>query len=153
MDFAGYGDHCWGITASAGPGPTTRKVAGIERRFFGYEARGVPFGPDDGTIAPWAVVASLPFAPEIVLPTIDHLNRLPLRVENPFGFTTSFNPTFPDERTGASGWVSPWHCGLNQGPIVLMIENYRTGLVWELMRHCPYLVEGLRRAQFRNGWL
>ena len=70
LKFAGYGRNCWGITASDGPGPDTIKVSGIERQFFGYLGRGVPYGPDDGTIAPWAAVASLPFAPEIVLPTI-----------------------------------------------------------------------------------
>ena len=66
-EFRGYNEAIWGITASDGPGPAMLKVDGIERRFFDYEARGAPYGPDDGTIAPWAVVASLPFAPEIVL--------------------------------------------------------------------------------------
>ena len=61
-----------GITASDGPGPDTIKVSGIERQFFDYLGRGVPYGPDDGTLAPWAVVASLPFAPEIVLPALDY---------------------------------------------------------------------------------
>ncbi len=64
--FEHYGELCWGITASEGPGEITRKLNGIERRFFDYVARAVPYGPDDGTIAPWGVVASLPFAPEIV---------------------------------------------------------------------------------------
>ena len=73
LEFAGYGKDCWGITASDGPGPDTIKVNGIERQFFDYLGRGVPYGPDDGTIAPWAVVASLPFAPEIVLPAIEYL--------------------------------------------------------------------------------
>jgi hypothetical protein len=54
---------------------------------------------------------------------------------------------------GQHGWVSQWHYGLNQGPIVLMIENYRSGLIWKLMRGCSYLVKGLRRAGFTNGWL
>ncbi|MHB9009904.1 MAG: glucoamylase family protein, partial [Limisphaerales bacterium] len=67
--FAHYDEYCWGITASDGPGPRTLLVDGVERVFHDYLARGVPFGPDDGTLAPWAVVASLPFAPEIVLPT------------------------------------------------------------------------------------
>jgi hypothetical protein len=49
--------------------------------------------------------------------------------------------------------VSPWNFGLNQGPIVLMIENQRTGLIWRLVRQCPYIVQGLRRAGFRGGWL
>ncbi|HEX8199706.1 MAG TPA: glucoamylase family protein, partial [Isosphaeraceae bacterium] len=57
MEFAGYGRHCWGITASDGPGWVTVKIKGVERRFYDYLARGVPYGPDDGTIAPWAVVA------------------------------------------------------------------------------------------------
>ncbi len=151
--FAHYGEHCWGITASDGPGPMTLRVAGIERNFFGYEARGAPFGPDDGTIAPWAVVASLPFAPEIVLPTVRHFNELRLRETNPYGFKATFNPTYPDESGRTCGWISPWHYGLNQGPIVMMIENFRTGLLWDLMRRCPYVVEGLRRANFRGGWL
>src|SRR5271163_4408590 len=50
--FAGYGENCWGISASNGPGPATHTINGTERRFFGYMARGVPDGPDDGTIAP-----------------------------------------------------------------------------------------------------
>jgi len=49
--------------------------------------------------------------------------------------------------------VSDGYYGLNQGPIVLMIENYRTGLLWQLMKRCPYLVRGLRRAGFSGGWL
>ena len=70
------GEFCWGITASDGPGELLRSLNGRERRFFDYLARGVPYGPDDGTIAPWAVVASLRFAPEIVLPTLDYFNGL-----------------------------------------------------------------------------
>ena len=51
------------------------------------------------------------------------------------------------------GWVSPWHFGINQGPIVLMIENYRSGMLWDLMRGCGYIRDGLRRADFQGGWL
>ncbi|MFY9328374.1 MAG: glucoamylase family protein [Georgfuchsia sp.] len=154
LKFKGYSSCCWGITASDGPGPDTIKVNGIERQFFDYVARGVPYGPDDGTIAPWAVVASLPFAPEIVLPTIEHfIHHLELKVVNAHGFKATFNATFPGKSGNAYGWVSPWHFGLNQGPIVLMIENYRSGLLWRLMRNCPYIVNGLRRAGFTGGWL
>lgn len=152
--FKGYDQCCWGITASDGPGPSTVKVNGIQRRFFDYLARGVPYGPDDGTIAPWAVVASLPFAPEIVLPAINYcIHQVKLTILNPYGFKATFNPTFPEKRGHPYGWVSPWHYGLNQGPIVLMIENYRSGLVWQLMRSCPYVADGLRRAGFTGGWL
>jgi hypothetical protein len=153
MGFAQYGGFCWGFTASDGPGRFTIKVKGIERNFFDYVARGAPYGPDDGTLAPWSVVASLPFAPEIVLPTIDHFNRLRLCEVNPYGFKASFNPTFPCESKRKSGWVSPYHFGINEGPTVIMIENYCTDLIWRLTRQCPYLVEGLRRAQFSGGWL
>ena len=150
--FAGYGEFCWGITASDGPGKTSRNVDGTRRRFFDYQARAVPYGPDDGTIAPWGVVASLPFAPEIVLPTIAHFSRLRLGGHR-YGFKASFNQTFPDGADAALGWVSPWHFALNQGPIVLMIENYLSGSVWEWLRACPYLVAGLRAAGFTGGWL
>jgi hypothetical protein len=154
LKFKGYGACCWGITASDGPGPVCVKVDGIERQFFNYIARGVPFGPDDGTIAPWAVVASLPFAPDIVLPAIEHfVHQLQLKAFNPYGFKATFNSTFPGTYANACGWVSPWHYGLNQGPVVLMIENYRSGLLWRLTRQSPHLVSGLRNAGFRGGWL
>jgi hypothetical protein len=154
LGFAGYRHCCWGITACDGPGPATLKVDGVVRQFYDYIGRGVPFGPDDGTISPWAVVASLPFAPEIVLEAIDHfIHEVELKAKSPYGFKTSFNPTFPDKSHNPYGWVSAWHWGLNQGPITLMIENYRTGLLWEWMRQCPYIVTGLRRAGFTGGWL
>ena len=152
--FIDYGETCWGITASDGPGPDTLEVGGRQRRFFDYLARGVPDGPDDGTIAPWAVVASLPFAPEIVLPTLDYfVNHVDLKTEDRLGFKATFNPTHPDRSKNPFGWVSPWQFGLNQGPIVLMIENYRSGLPWRLMRSSPYVTCGLRRAGFTGGWL
>ena len=155
LEFNDYGSHCWGITASEGPGPITIELNGIERRFFDYLARGVPYGPDDGTLAPWAVAASLPFAPEIVLPTLDFcIHQAKLTEFNSYGFKASFNPTHPGSSGNPYGWwVSPWHFGLNQGPIVLMIENYRTGLLWQLTRKCRYIADGLRRAGFDGGWL
>jgi len=153
-EFVAYDEHCWGITASDGPGPKTIKIDGIERHFFNYVARGVPHGPDDGTLAPWSVVASLPFAPEIVLPTLHYfIDNIHLEQAEDYGFKASFNPTFPDKSGSEHGWVSPWNYGLNQGPIILMIENYRSGFLWELMRRCPYIVTGLRRAGFAGGWL
>ncbi len=151
--FDGYSANCWGVTASDGPGPATCTIKGRKRTFFDYLARGVPDGPDDGTLAPWAVVASLPFAPEIVFPTLDHFEALQLRANNPYGFKATFNRTFTQPGAMSQSWVSPFHFGLNQGPIVLMIENYRTELLWNLMRGCPYLVTGLRRAGFQGGWL
>jgi len=152
LGFREYGENCWGVTASEGPGPAVLEIDGVKRRFFSYIARGAPDGPDDGTIGPWGAVASLPFAPEIVLPTIRHLMKLGVGSTSPYGVESTFNPTFPDSGR-RSGWLSPYNFGLNDGPIVLMIENYRTGLLWKLMRGCEPLVRGLKRAGFRNGWL
>ena len=154
LGFAGYDDRCWGLTACDGPGPVILSLGGAARQFYDYIARGIPSGPDDGTLAPWAAVSSLPFAPEIVLPTIDYYrHELALAASSSYGFRCSFNPTFPDRSLCARGWVSRYHFGINQGPIVVMIENHRSGLVWDLMRRCPYTVAGLRRAGFRGGWL
>jgi hypothetical protein len=153
-EFAHYGEYCWGITASDGPGPRTLKVEGVERIFYDYLARGAPYGPDDGTVSPWVVVASLPFAPEIVLPTIRYfIHEIDLKKSLSYGFKASFNPTYPVKSGSDCGWVSPYNFGLNQGPIVLMIENYRSGLLWRLLQQCPYVVTGLRRAGFTGDWL
>ena len=151
--FEGYSEVCWGLTACEGPGPTELVLDGAKRVFFDYVARGIPAGPDDGTLAPWCVVASLPFAPEIVLPTLEHFNQIEVGLDHPYGLQATFNPTFPDEKCRECGWVSPWHFGINEGPIVLMIENYRTEFLWRLMRKSPYIVNGLRRAGFSGGWL
>jgi hypothetical protein len=153
MQFEGYGEHCWGFTACDGPGWTTRKAGGVQRQFFDYFARGAPFGPDDGTVAPWVAVASLPFAPEIVVPTVRHFARLDLGMTKPYGFKPSFNQTFKVADSPTGWWVTPYHFGIDQGPIVLAVENYRTGLIWDLMRRCPYVVAGLRRAGFTGGWM
>lgn len=149
--FKGYGEFCWGLTASDGPGPARRRIRGRSRRFFDYTARGVPFGPDDGTIAPWAAIASLPFAPEIVLPTIAHFDETYPEMMSKYGFKCSFNPTFTD--ASGESWHSRGYYGIEQGPIVLMIENYLSGFLWNLTKQCPYLVSGLRRAGFESSWL
>lgn len=153
LNFAGYGEHCWGFTASDGPGWVKRNVDGGEREFFDYIARGAPFGPDDGTVSPWVVVASLPFAPKIVIPTVWNFARMPLGMTRLYGFKPSFNRTFTVEDSDPGWWVSPYHFGIDQGPVVLMIENYRTGLLWNIMRRCQPIVAGLRRAGFTGGWL
>ena len=149
-DFKGYDADCWGLTANDGPGNDTLMVDGRERRFFGYAARGAPYGPDDGTIGGWAALASLPFAPEIALSAA---RRLYERAGQPAGeylLSSSFNSTSPG--TGAD-WISEGYFGLDQGIIVLMIENYRSQLLWRLMRDCPYIRTGLLRAGFSGGWL
>jgi hypothetical protein len=149
--FKGYGKNCWGFTANEGPGFKTLKIDGRERRFFGYVARGVPYGPDDGTIDPCTALASLPFAPELALSALRHFCAYyPEMIQNS-RLPSGFNPTLPGD--GPSGWVSEGYFGLDQGILVLMIENYRSRLIWKLMRRCPYIGSGLRRAGFTGGWL
>ena len=149
----GYDRYCWGITASDGPGPAVLQINGRTRRFHDYVARAIPYGPDDGTLAPWAVAASLPFAPEVVLPSLKRINRNYPDMTSKYGFKCSYNPTFTSNSRKEKAWVSQGYYGLDQGPIVMMIENYRSGLLWRMMRRCPYIVAGLQRAGFRNGWL
>lgn len=77
----------------------------IEREFFDYIGRGVPYGPDDGTIAPWVVAVSLPFAPEIVLPALDDcIHEVKLTESNRYGFKASFNPSYPSASGNQYGW-------------------------------------------------
>jgi hypothetical protein len=151
LEFAGYDESCWGLTAGDGPSDELPEVANEPRRLFGYAARGVPYGPDDGTLSCSSVLASLPFAPEIVLPAVRNMiGRYPEMLVSD-RLASGFNPSLagPDGRA----WVSPGHYGLDQGIVVLMIENHRTELFWRLMRACPYVIRGLRRAGFRGGWL
>jgi hypothetical protein len=123
----------------------------VARLFHGYKARGVPWGPDDGTLAPWAAAASLPFVPDIVLSTLRYFDQAFPQMVSRYGFKCSFNPSFPARTT--KGWISKGYYGLDQGPVVLMIENQRSELIWRLMRGCPHVVRGLRRAGFDGGWL
>ena len=149
--FLGYGARCFGTTAGEGPGEKKHRVEGVEKQFVGYVARGTPYGPDDGTISPWVTLASLPFAPEIVLPTLAHLREHFPETTHERAFLRSFNPSVPGH--GRSGWIAPELIGLELGPLVLMIENYRSGFLWQLMRSSPPLLRGLRKAGFRGGWL
>jgi len=149
--FIGYGENFWGLSAGDGPGFDKKTVNGRERRFYGYTARGVPYGPDDGTIAPWSSLASLPFAPEIALPALRHLCERYPEMTQDSRLPSGFNPTLAE--SGRSGWVSDGYFGLDQGILVLMIENYRSQLIWKLMRECLHIGNGMRRAGFKGGWL
>jgi hypothetical protein len=149
--FAGYDIDCWGLTACDGPSDELPDVSNEKRRLFGYAARGVPYGPDDGTLSAPSVLASLPFAPEIVLDSVRNMmTRYPemLIAER---FASSFNPSLAD--ADGRAWFSAGQYGLDQGIVLLMIENHRSGLLWQLMRACPYIRGGLSCAGFRDGWL
>jgi hypothetical protein len=163
-DWDGYGADLFGLTAADGPLDTTLTLRGRPRRFFTYAARGASFNEvrDDGTLAPTAAAGSLPFAPEIVGPALVAMReRYGDGVFGEYGFLDSFNPSWqwPAVRLqhgrylAGKGWFDTDYLGIDQGPILAMIANHRTDLVWRYMRKSPYVIQGLRRAGFRGGWL
>jgi hypothetical protein len=163
--WTGYSGDIWGWTASDGPGGVQGKlVNGIERRFMGYSARGVSSERvvDDGTIVPTAAGGSIPFAPEITIPALMNMKaKYGDRLYTRYGFKDAFNPsyTFTDagSRSGTVdpkiGWIARDHLGIDQGPILAMMENHRSRLVWRVMRKNPHVREGLKRIGFTGGWL
>lgn len=149
-EYEGYSRDCWGVTAGDGPGNGEMRQNSRDRRSFGYMSRGVPYGPDDGTIAPWAMLATLPFdAPTALRGTRDLLRTYP-QVCTDDRFSSGFNPTL---KISAGGWLSEGCYGLDQGLLVMMIENYHSGLLWELTRRSPVIRTGLIGAGFTGGWL
>ncbi len=107
--YKGYGPNCWGITAVDGP--------------KGYQAYEPRPRDDDGTIAPTGAIASMPYTPEASMKALKFYYReLGDRLWGPYGFRDAFNLQ--------ENWFSGIYMGLNQAPMVIMIENYRTGLVW-----------------------
>ena len=159
-----YGADIWGLTACNGPGDVTLNLPGKGvRRFDGYTARGagLDYISDDGTIAPTAAAGSIAYAPEIVVPTLQAMKlRYGRNVYDRYGFVDAFNPSLdmrfvPKEGrvVPGKGWFDSLQIGIDQGPIVLMIENWRSGLVWRVMRKNPYVRKGLLRAGFTGGWL
>ena len=161
--FRDYSDSIWGLTACNGPANAKAAVDGRQIQFHTYWARGASAGDirDDGTIAPTAAGGSLPFAPEIVVPALKAMqSRYGERLFTKYGFFDAFNPTFAKAglrpQAGSvhdTGWFSDDYLGIDQGPIVLMIENHRSGLVWSVMKKNPYIVRGLCQAGFSGGWI
>jgi hypothetical protein len=159
-----YGGTCWGLTACDGPVNRTVVSEGrtsVHRTYWarGVSARGVR---DDGTLAPSAAASALPFAPEISLPTIRHLSRrYGDNLYSEYGFLDSFNPSFRRKDVALShgrvvddlGWFDDEYLASNQGPILLMLENFRSEFVWTLMKRSPYVRRGLAKAGFAGGWL
>jgi len=141
----------WGLTACDGPGLVTKAVLGRTVSFDGYRARGAPSDFDDGTIAPTAVASSLPFEPDLVMRTLRHWTFDRPELWSEHGFKDAYNPSF--DVTKPSGWVASDTLAIDQGPIVMMIENHRSGFFWSLARRNKVLKEGLARAGFSGGWL
>ncbi len=124
--FKGYGENCWGLTASD--------------TYNGYDA----FSPtnDGGTITPTAALSAFPYTPEYSMKALKHFYYdLGDKIWGEYGFVDAFNET--------KNWYAQSNLAIDEGPIVVMIENYRSGLLWKLFMSCPEIKEGLKKLGFK----
>lgn len=125
--YKGYGEDCWGLTASYS--------------INGYAAHSP--GEDLGVISPTAALSSIPYTPEESMQVMRHLYEdLGDKVWGEYGFYDAFSEQ--------AGWYTPRYLAIDQGPIVAMIENYRSGLLWELFMGAPEVKEGLKKLGFNS---
>ncbi|HEY4338193.1 MAG TPA: glucoamylase family protein [Puia sp.] len=128
--FKGYGPNCWGLTASD--------------TYDGYNA----FSPtnDWGTITPTAALSAFPYAPDKSMKALRHFyDDLGDKAWSKYGFVDAFNET--------KGWYADSYLAIDEGPIVAMIENYRSGLLWRLFMSCPEVQGGLKKLGFQTPWI
>ena len=128
--FKGYGENCWGLTA----GDT----------YDGYDA----YSPtnDKGTITPTAALSAFPYTPEYSMQALKHFyTDLGDKIWGDYGFTDAFNET--------QNWYAGSYLAIDEGPIVVMIENYRSGLLWQLFMSCPEIQKGLQKLGFESPWI
>jgi hypothetical protein len=153
--FIGYGEKCWGLTACDGPINSTLTIDGKERKFFDYRARGACSIQivDDGTIAPTAAGGSFPFTPSESEECLAFMwDTYYDNLVGEYGFKDAFNLTYRDEKY-PHGWFDIDYLGIDQGPILLQIQNHETEILWNTMKKNPYIVQGLKKAGFKGGWL
>lgn len=125
--FKGYGENCWGLTASD--------------TYNGYAAHSPT--EDLGTISPTAALSAFPYTPEYSMKALKHFYYdLGDKLWSEYGFVDAFNET--------KNWVAQSHLAIDQGPIIVMIENYRTGLLWNLFMSCPEIKAGLKKLGFES---
>jgi hypothetical protein len=125
--FKGYGDSCWGLTASD--------------TYNGYNA----YSPtnDEGTISPTAALSAFPYTPEYSMQALKHFYyNLGDKIWSEYGFVDAFNES--------KNWYAKSHLAIDQGPIIVMIENYRSGLLWKLFMSCPEIKTGLIKLGFEQ---
>ncbi len=128
--FTGYGENCWGLTASD--------------TYNGYAAHSPT--EDLGTISPTAALSAFPYTPEYSMQVLKHFYfDLGDKIWSEYGFIDAFNET--------KDWYAQSHLAIDQGPIVAMIENYRSGLLWKLFMSCPEIKIGLQKLDFKSPWL
>ena len=127
--YEGYGRKSWGLTASDGP--------------EGYKAREAKPSQDDGTIAPTGAIASFPYTPEKSMDALKHFYReYGSFLWGEYGFRDAFNLS--------EDWVASLYMGLNQAPMAVMIENYRTGLLWDLFMQNDEVEKALKKIKPKN---
>ncbi len=128
--YRGYGEQCWGLTASD--------------TYNGYAAHSPT--EDLGTISPTAALSAFPYTPEYSMKALKHFYfDLGDKIWGEYGFVDAFNET--------QNWYAHSHLAIDQGPIIAMIENYRTGLLWKLFMSCPEIKNGLQKLGFESPWL
>ena len=128
--FKGYGPNCWGLTASD--------------TYNGYDAHSPT--NDKGTISPTAALSAFPYTPEHSMNALKHFYYdLGDKIWSEYGFVDAFNET--------QNWYAKSHLAIDQGPIIVMIENYRTGLLWNLFMGCPEIQAGLKKLGFTSPQL
>ncbi len=128
--YKGYGENCWGLTAG-------------DTYDDGYDA----YSPtnDGGTIAPTAALSAFPYTPEYSMKALKHFYYdLGDKIWSEYGFVDGFNET--------KNWYAKSHLAIDQGPIIVMIENYRTGLIWKLFMSCPEIQKGLKKLGFESPY-
>lgn len=155
LNAKGYSEWCWGLTACDGPANDKMNISGTSWQFWTYRARGACSFRivDDGTIAPTAAGGSYPFAPEICDRTLRNMwETYGEDLVGEYGFRDAFNLTYITDET-PHGWFDVDYLGIDQGPILLMIENHKSGILWDVMKKNPYILAGLNKAGFKGGWM
>jgi len=123
--FKGYGENCWGLTASD--------------TYNGYDAHSPT--NDHGTITPTAALSAFPYTPEYSMKALRHFYEdLGDKIWGKYGFVDAFNET--------KGWYAKSYLAIDEGPIIVMIENYRSGLLWKLFMSAPEIQNGLNKLGF-----
>lgn len=154
MKWTGYSENQWGLTACDGPDGKLN-IDGVIREFFSYRARGAASTQiiDDGTIAPTAAGGSYAFTPKESEACLSHLwNTYYSDLVGEYGFKDAFNLTYKDSNH-PEGWFDKDYLGIDQGALLLQIENNDSELLWKIMKNNPYIVRGLKKAGFTCGWL
>ena len=128
--WKGYGENCWGLTASDS--------------YVGYAAHSPT--EDLGVISPTAALSAFPYAPDKSMKALKHFyNDLGDKIWNQYGFIDGFSES--------KDWYAKSYLAIDEGPIVVMMENYRTGLLWKLFMSCPEVQNGLKKLRFQSPWL